>query len=137
MSASPAAITRGDLHPDSTPLPAARVLLPKPVFRAASSLLSLAWFALVATALRSPYGLATALLGFAGYVFLMSKALQCLPFNWHFSSHRRKPAQPPPPRGKLVPFGRGLPAVGPDVPIERETLQSLRHQEDVAGESQE
>ena len=107
MSASPAVIVRGDLRPASTPLPAARVLLPKPVFLAAASLLSLAGFTLVATALRAPYGMATALLGFAGYVFLMSKALQCLPFDWDVWTNRRKPAQPPPPRGKLVPFGRG------------------------------
>jgi hypothetical protein len=51
--------------------------------------------------------LATALLGFAGYVFLMSKALQCLPFDWDVWTNRRKPAQPPPPRGKLVLFSRG------------------------------
>ena len=106
MSASPAVITRGVLRPVSTAGPAAGGRH-KPVFLVAASLLSLAGFALVATALRSPYGLATALLGFAGYVFLMSKALQCLPFDWDVWTSRRKPAQPPPPRGKLVPFGRG------------------------------
>ena len=106
MSASPAVIARDDLRPVSTERPAAGGRL-KPVFLTAASLLSLAGFALVATALRTPYGLATALLGFAGYVFLMPKALQCLPFDWDVWTNRRKPAQPPPPRGKLVPFGRG------------------------------
>ena len=107
MSASPAVITRGDLRPASTPLPAARNRL-KPVFLAAASLLSLAGFALVATALRAPYGMATALLGFAGYVFLMAKALECLPFDWDVWTNRREPAPPPLPRGgRLVPFGRG------------------------------
>lgn len=107
MNTSPDVIARGDLRPASTARPAARGRLLKPVFLAAASLLSLAGFTLVAVALRTPYGLATALLGFAGYVFLMSKALQCLPFDWDVWTHRRKPAQPPPPRGKLVPFGRG------------------------------
>jgi hypothetical protein len=107
VGASPDFIAEGDLRPASIPPPEARVLLPKPVFLAAASLLSLAGFALVATALRTPYGLATALLGFAGYVFLMSKALQCLPFDWDVWTNRRKPAQPPPPRGKLVLFSRG------------------------------
>ena len=73
----------------------------------AASLLSLTGFAVIATALRAPFGLATALLGFAGYVFLMSKALECLPIDWDVWTNRRKPAQPPSPRGKLVPFGHG------------------------------
>ena len=107
MSASPDVIAEGDLRPAPTPRPAARGLLPKPVFLAAASLLSLAGFALIAAALRTPYGLATALLGFAGYVFLLSKALRCLPVDWDVWTNRRKPALPPPPRGKLVPFGRG------------------------------
>jgi hypothetical protein len=64
---------------------------------------------LVAAALRAPYGPATALLGFAGYVFLMAKALQALRFDWDVWTDRRKPAPPPPPSpppGELVPFGR-------------------------------
>jgi hypothetical protein len=67
-----------------------------------------AGFTLVAAALRAPYNLATALLGFAGYVFLMAKALQALPFDWDVWTTRRKPAPPPPPPpppGELVPFG--------------------------------
>ncbi|GEM_PF-1955691 len=108
MNTSPDVIARGDLRPASTARPAARDRLLKPVFLAAASLLSLAGFTLVAAALRTPYGLATALLGFAGYVFLMSKALQSLPVDWDVWTNRRKPAlPPPPPRGKLVPFGRG------------------------------
>jgi hypothetical protein len=107
VSTSPRFIAGGDLRLVSTARPAARGRLPKPVFLAAASLLSLAGFTLVATALRAPYGLATALLGFAGYVFLMAKALQCLPFDWDVWTNPRKPAEPPPPRGKLVPFGRG------------------------------
>jgi len=106
MSASPAVITRDDLRPVSTERPAAGGRL-KPIFLTAASVLSLAGFALVATALRTPFGLATALLGFAGYVFLMSKALQCLPFDWDVWTNRRKPAQPPRPRGKLLAFGSG------------------------------
>ena len=73
----------------------------------AASLLSLTGFALVAAALRAPYGMATALLGFAGYVFLMSKALECLPIDWDAWTNRRKPALPPSPRGKLLRFGSG------------------------------
>ena len=106
MNASPAVIAGGDLRPGSATRPAARGRLLKPAFLAAASLLSLAGFALVAAALRAPYGLATALLGFAGYVFLMAKALECLPFDWDVWTNPRKPP-PPPPRGKLVPFGRG------------------------------
>lgn len=68
--------------------PAARSRLLKPVLLAAVSLLSLAGFTLVAAALRAPYALATALLGFAGYVFLMAKALQCLPVDWDVWTNR-------------------------------------------------
>jgi hypothetical protein len=107
VNTSPDVIARGDLRPASTAPPAARGRLLKPVFLAAASLLSLAGFTLVAAALRAPWGLATALLGFAGYVFLLSKALRCLPVDWDVWTNRRNPALPPPPRGKLVPFGRG------------------------------
>ena len=109
MSALPDLIAEGDLNSVSTARPAAqvRVRVLKPILLTSASMLSLAGFTLVATALRTPYGLATALLGFAGYVFLMSKALQCLPFDWDVWTNRRKPAQPPAPRGKLVPFDRG------------------------------
>ena len=107
MNTSPDVIARGDLRPASTARPAARGRLLKPVFLAAASLLSLAGFTLVAAALRAPWGLATALLGFAGYVFLLSKALRCLPVDWDVWTNRRNPALPPPPRGKLVPFDRG------------------------------
>ena len=104
MSASPVLIEEGDLHPVATE-PRGRLL--KLSSLTAASLLSLTGFAVIAAALRAPYGLATALLGFAGYVFLMSKALECLPVDWDVWTNRRKPAQPPSPRGKLVPFGRG------------------------------
>jgi len=107
MSASPDFISEGDFHPVAIARPARQGRFLKPSFLTAASLLSLAGFTLVATALRTPYGLATALLGFAGYVFLMSKALQCLPFDWDVWTNRRKPAQPPAARGKLVPFDRG------------------------------
>jgi hypothetical protein len=108
VSTSPRFIAGGDLRPVSTARPEVRRRLPKPVFLAAASLLSVAGFALAATALRAPYNLATALLGFAGYVFLMAKALQALPFDWDVWTDRRKPAPPPPPpSGELVPFGRG------------------------------
>jgi hypothetical protein len=108
MSASPGFIAGGDFRLVSTARPAARGRLLKPVLFTAASLLSLAGFTLVATALRAPYNLATALLGFAGYVFLMAKALECLPVDWDVWTNRRKPAPPPLPRGgRLVPFGRG------------------------------
>jgi hypothetical protein len=107
MSASPGFIAGGDLHLVSTARPAARGRVLKPVFLTAASLLSLAGFVLVATAVRAPYNLATALLGFAGYVFLMAKALECLPFDWNVWTDRREPAPSRPPRGRLVPFGRG------------------------------
>jgi hypothetical protein len=112
VSTSPEFITGGSLYPVSTARPAARDRNLKPVLLATASLISLAGFALVASALRAPYGLATALLGFAGYVFLMAKALQCLHFDWDIWTNRRKPATPPlpSPRGKLVPFGRGTSA---------------------------
>lgn len=110
MSASPDVFAEGDLSAVSTPRLAARGQLLKPLLFAAASLLSLAGFTLVATALRAPYALATALLGFAGYVFLMAKALQGLPFDWDVWTNRRKPA-PRPSRGKLVMFGRGRAAV--------------------------
>ena len=107
MSASPVLIEEGDFHPvaPARPEPTGRLL--KLSSLTAASLLSLTGFAVIAAALRAPYGLATALLGFAGYVFLMSKALECLPVDWDVWTNRRKPAQPPSPRGKLVPFGRG------------------------------
>jgi hypothetical protein len=107
MSASPGFIASGDLRLVSTARPATRGRLLKPVFLAVASLLSLTGFTLVATTLRTPYNLATALLGFAGYVFLVAKALQCLPFDWDVWTNRQKPAPPSPPRGTLVPFGRG------------------------------
>jgi hypothetical protein len=108
MSASSSFIADGDLRPVSAARPAARGRLVKPVFLTAASLLSLAGFTLVATALRAPYNLATALLGFAGYVFLMARVLECLPFDWDVWTNRQKPAPPPLPRGgRLVPFGRG------------------------------
>lgn len=107
MSASPEFIAGGGLRPVSTAPPATRSRVLKPASLAAASLLSLAGFTLIATALRVPYNLATALLGFAGYVFLLSKALECLPFDWDLWTNRRKPAPPSPPRGKVVPFGRG------------------------------
>ncbi len=97
----------GDPHPEAAARPAARGRFLKPSLLTAASLLSLTGFALVAAALRAPYGLATALLGFAGYVFLMSKALECLPVDWDVWTNRRKSAQSPPPLGKVVPFGRG------------------------------
>jgi hypothetical protein len=106
VSSSPDVIAGGNLRPGSATRSAVRGRLLKPVFLAAVSLLSLAGFTLVAAALRAPYGLATALLGFAGYVFLLAKALECLPFDWDVWTNPRKPP-PPPPRGKLVPFGRG------------------------------
>jgi len=107
MSASPGFIAGGDFRLVSTARPAAQRPLLKPAFLTAASLLSLAGFTLVATALRAPYNLATALLGFAGYVFLVAKALQGLPFDWDVWTNRQKPAPPSPPRGTLVPFGRG------------------------------
>jgi hypothetical protein len=107
MSASSHVIAEGSLGPVSAARPATRGRLLKPVFLAAASLLSLTGFTLVATALRAPYNLATAMLGFAGYVFLVAKALQCLPFDWDVWTNRRKPAPPSPPRGTLVPFGQG------------------------------
>jgi hypothetical protein len=107
MSASPGFIAGGDFRPVSTARPAARGRLLKPIFLTASSLLSLAGFTLIATAFRAPYNLAGALLGFAGYVFLMAKALECLRVDWDVWTNRREPAPPSPPRGKLVPFGRG------------------------------
>jgi hypothetical protein len=107
VSTSPDVIASGDLRPVSRARPAARGRRREPVFLAAASLLSLAGFTLLATALRAPYRLATALLGFAGYVFLMAKALQCLPFDWDVWTNPRKPTAPPTPRGKLVPFGGG------------------------------
>lgn len=82
MSASRKVISRGELRWSPTARPAARTPLLKPVSLAAASLLSLAGFALIAAALRAPYGLAMALLGFAGYVFLLSQALRCLPVDW-------------------------------------------------------
>ena len=107
MSASPVLIEEGDLHPVATATPEPRGRFLKLSSLTAASLLSLTGFAVIATALRAPFGLATALLGFAGYVFLMSKALECLPIDWDVWTNRRKPALPPSPRGKLVPFGRG------------------------------
>jgi hypothetical protein len=106
VSASRDLVAADGLRPVST-VPAARGRLLRPTFFTAASLLSLAGFALVAAALRAPYNVATALLGFAGYVFLLSKALRCLPVDWDVWTNRRKPALPPPLRGRILPFGSG------------------------------
>jgi hypothetical protein len=107
MSASPVLIEEAGFHAVAPARPEPRGRLFRLSSLTVASLLSLTGFALVAAALRAPYGLATALLGFAGYVFLMSKALECLPIDWDVWTNRRKSAQPPSSRGKLVPFGRG------------------------------
>ena len=108
MSASLGFIAGGDFRLVPAARPAARGRLLKPALLSTASLLSLAGFTLVATALRAPYNLAAALLGFAGYVFLMAKALECLHVDWDVWTNRRKPAPPPLPRSRrLVPFGRG------------------------------